>query len=151
MLGYRNRPEETAQALRDGWLYTGDIGELDQNGYLYIRDRKKDMVIVGGYNVHPREVEEVLSAHPDVKEAAAAGVPDAYYGEVVRAYVVLRSNAHASVEDLTAHCKANLARYKVPARICLLDALPRTSIGKLDRVALRHCSADAGGPSTAQA
>jgi long-chain acyl-CoA synthetase len=80
MSGYRNRPKETAEALRDGYLYTGDIGELDADGYLYIRDRKKDMVIVGGYNVYPREIDEVLFAHPAVKEAASTGAPDAYYG-----------------------------------------------------------------------
>jgi long-chain acyl-CoA synthetase len=89
MSGYRNRPKETAEALRDGYLYTGDIGELDADGYLYIRDRKKDLVIVGGYNVYPREIDEVLFAHPAVKEAASTGAPDAYYGETVRAFVVL--------------------------------------------------------------
>jgi long-chain acyl-CoA synthetase len=137
MSGYRNRPAETAQALREGWLYTGDIGELDAEGNLYIRDRKKDMAIVGGYNVYPREVDEVLFAHPAVKEAASSGVPDAYYGEVMRAYVVLKPGAAASAEDLIAHCKANLARYKVPSRIYLVDALPRTSVGKIDRNLLR--------------
>lgn len=142
MLGYRNKPKETAQALRDGWLYTGDIGELDDDGYLYIRDRKKDMVIVGGYNVYPREVEDVLSAHTDVKEVAVVGLLDAYYGEVVRAYVVLKDGALAGADELISHCKNNLARYKVPASIRLLSALPRTSIGKIDRVALRQMSAD---------
>jgi long-chain acyl-CoA synthetase len=137
MSGYRNRPEATAEALRDGWLYTGDIGELDADGYVYIRDRKKDMAIVGGYNVYPREVDEVLFAHPDVKEAATAGVPDAYYGEAIRAYVVLKPEAQATVDDLIAHCRVNLARYKVPSRIDIIDALPRTTIGKIDRVALR--------------
>src|SRR5206468_8730859 len=86
MQGYRNRPQETAEALRDGWLYTGDIGELDADGYLYIRDRKKDMVIVGGYNVYPREIEEVLCSHPAVAEAAVVGSPDPYWGEVPHAY-----------------------------------------------------------------
>jgi len=142
MLGYRNRRDETAQALRDGWLYTGDVGELDDDGYLYIRDRKKDMLIVGGYNVYPREVEDVLSAHPDVKEVAVTGKPDAYYGEVVTAYVVLRDGALADTDDLVAHCKANLVRYKVPANIHLLVALPRTSIGKIDRIALQRLPTD---------
>lgn len=137
MSGYRNRPKETAEALRDGWLYTGDIGQLDADGYLWIRDRKKDMAIVGGYNVYPREVEEVLYSHPAVKEAAAAGVPDAYYGEVIRAIVVTRDGVPASVEDLLAFCRANLARYKVPQRLSLAAELPRTGVGKLDRVALR--------------
>jgi len=138
MCGYRNKPKESAEALRDGWLYTGDIGEIDADGYLYIRDRKKDMAIVGGYNVYPREIEEVLFAHPDVKEAAAAGVADSYYGETIRAYVVLKQGSRANVEDLIAHCKANLARYKVPSRIFLVDALPRTTVGKIDRNTLRQ-------------
>ena len=138
MSGYRNKPEETAEALRDGWLYTGDIGELDADGYIYIRDRKKDMAIVGGYNVYPREVDEVLFAHPDVKEAASAGIPDRYYGERIRAFVVLRAGARATAEDLVVHCQANLARYKVPSRIFIVDALPRTTIGKIDRIVLRQ-------------
>jgi long-chain acyl-CoA synthetase len=136
MRGYRNRPKETAEALRGGWLYTGDIGELDAGGYLYIRDRKKDMAIVGGYNVYPREVDEVLYTHPAVKEAAAAGVPDPYYGESIRAYVVLKEGATATVEDIIAHCAKNLARYKVPSRILLVAELPRTTVGKIDRRAL---------------
>ena len=111
MSGYRNLPQETAETLRGGWLYTGDIGELDADGYLYIRDRKKDMAIVGGYNVYPREVDEVLYAHPAVLEAAAVGVPDAYRGEVIRAYVVLKPEAQVSVEALLDHCRANLARH----------------------------------------
>ncbi|MCC6608598.1 MAG: AMP-binding protein [Burkholderiales bacterium] len=144
MSGYRNRPQETAEALRDGWLYTGDIGELDADGWLYIRDRKKDMAIVGGYNVYPREVDEVLFAHPDVKEAACAGVPDPYYGESIRAYVVLKAGARVTAEDVLAHCKANLARYKVPARIYLASELPRTTVGKIDRIALRQKLATEG-------
>ena len=138
MSGYRNRPKETAEALRGGWLYTGDIGEFDVQGNLTLRDRKKDMAIVGGYNVYPREVDEVLYAHPEVKEAAASGVPDAYYGESIRAYVVLKEGARASVEDLIAHCRSNLARYKVPSKIFLVAELPRTTVGKVDRKVLRH-------------
>lgn len=138
MSGYRNKPQETAEALRDGWLYTGDIGELDADGYLYIRDRKKDMAIVGGYNVYPREVNEVLFTHPSTKEAASAGVPDRYYGETICAYVVLKPGACATVDDLIAHCKKNLAPYKVPSRIFIVDALPRTIVGKIDSVALRQ-------------
>jgi len=137
MQGYRNRPEETAQALRDGWLYTGDIGEFDADGYLYVRDRKKDMVIVGGYNVYPREVEEVLCTHPAIAEAAVVGAPDAYRGEILRAYAVLRAGATATAADLLAHCAANLAKYKVPATLELLAALPKTSVSKTDKQALR--------------
>ncbi len=138
MAGYRNRPEETAATLRGGWLYTGDIGEFDRDGYLYIRDRKKDMAIVGGYNVYPREIDEVLYAHPEVLEAAAVGVPDSYRGEVIRARVVLRPGAAATTEDLLAHCVANLAKYKVPASITIVAALPKTTVGKIDKLALRE-------------
>jgi long-chain acyl-CoA synthetase len=142
MQGYRNLPAETAETLREGWLYTGDIGELDSDGYLFIRDRKKDMVIVGGYNVYPREIEEVLFLHPDVIDAAAVGATDAYRGEVVVAYVVLRPNARATVDELVAHCRDNLARYKIPVRLELLDALPKTSVSKTDKRALKTRAAN---------
>jgi len=141
MQGYRNLPADTAQALRDGWLYTGDIGELDADGYLYIRDRKKDMVIVGGYNVYPREVEEVLFAHPAVLEAAVVGAPDAYKGEIVRAYVVLKPGQKAD-DSLTAalqqHVKAKLAPYKYPRWIEFIPELPKTATGKIQRFKLRR-------------
>ncbi|MGE5146062.1 MAG: AMP-binding protein, partial [Candidatus Eiseniibacteriota bacterium] len=137
MSGYRNLPKETAETLRDGWLYTGDIGELDQDGYLYIRDRKKDMAIVGGYNVYPREVDEVLYGHPAVLEAAAVGVPDDYRGEIIRAYVVFKTGADPSIDSVLDHCRANLAKYKVPASIVPVEALPKTPVGKVDKKALR--------------
>jgi long-chain acyl-CoA synthetase len=135
MQGYRNRPEETAAALRGGWLYTGDIGELDRHGFLYVRERKKDMVIVGGYNVYPREVEEALCGHPAVAESAVVGGPDAYWGEALHAYVTLRGAA--SVAALLEHCRARLAKYKIPATLEILDALPKTTVGKPDKAALR--------------
>ncbi len=138
MSGYRNRPEETAEALRDGWLYTGDIGEFDDAGLLYIRDRKKDMAIVGGYNVYPREIDEVLYAHPDVVEAAAVGVPDDYRGEVIRAHVVLATGATTVPEDLLEYCRANLAAYKLPVVVEIVDALPKTPVGKIDKRALKE-------------
>jgi long-chain acyl-CoA synthetase len=138
MSGYRNKPKETAEALRNGYLYTGDIGELDADGYLFIHDRKKDMVIVGGYNVYPREVDEVLFTHPAVREAATTGAPDRYYGETVRAFVVLNENARVAADELIEHCKKNLAPYKVPSQIYLVDLLPRTTVGKIDKVALRE-------------
>ena len=141
MRGYRGLPEETAQALRAGWLYTGDIGEFDADGYLYIRDRKKDMLIVGGYNVYPRELEEVLMQHAAVMEAAVVGARDAYRGEVPVAFVVLRPGASATEDELQAHCRANLARYKAPAGIRFLDALPKTSVAKTDKNALRRQAA----------
>lgn len=137
MSGYRNRPKETAEALRGGWLHTGDTGEFDADGYLYIRDRKKDMVIVGGYNVYPREVDEVLFSHPTVKEAATTGAPDSYYGETVCAFVVLKDGARVSADELIDFCKKNLAPYKVPSQIYLVDLLPRTAVGKIDKLALR--------------
>jgi long-chain acyl-CoA synthetase len=137
MAGYRNRPAETAEALRDGWLYTGDIGELDQDGWLYIRDRKKDMAIVGGYNVYPREVDEVLHLHEGVLEAAAVGVPDAYRGEVIQAFVVARPGCALERAELLAHCARNLAKYKVPAAIAIVPSIPKTTVGKIDKQELR--------------
>jgi long-chain acyl-CoA synthetase len=140
MQGYRNLPEETAQTLRGGWLHTGDIGELDADGYLFIRDRKKDMLIVGGYNVYPREVEEVLVMHPAVLEAAVVGVRDEYRGELPIAYVVLHPDKTIDSDALLEHCKANLARYKLPARIRIVEALPKTSVAKTDKNELRKWS-----------
>jgi long-chain acyl-CoA synthetase len=141
MSGYRNRPLETAQALRDGWLYTGDIGSIDDHGVLSIRDRKKDMAIVGGYNVYPREVEEVLFAHPDVADAAVIGVADDYRGETLLACVVphqgAAGDAAALQAALQALCAERLSRYKQPAAFSFMTALPKTSAGKTDKAALR--------------
>jgi long-chain acyl-CoA synthetase len=137
MSGYRNLPEETAKTLKGGWLYTGDIGEFDDDGYLFIRDRKKDMAIVGGYNVFPREIDEVLYAHPAVAEAAAIGVPDDYYGEVIQAWVTLKPGAACSADELVVYCTENLAKYKVPKTIFIGDDIPKTTIGKIDKKALR--------------
>jgi long-chain acyl-CoA synthetase len=136
MQGYRNRPQETAEALREGWLHTGDLGEFDGDGYLFIRGRKKDMVIVGGYNVYPREIEEALCAHPAVAEAAVVGGPDPYWGEVLHAYVALRTPV--TTEALLAHCRERLARYKIPATLEILEALPRTSVNKPDKLTLKR-------------
>lgn len=136
MVGYRNRPAETADMLRDGWLCTGDLGELDVDGYLFIRGRKKEMVIVGGFNVYPREIEEVLFTLKGVQDCGAVGVPDKYRGEVIHAYVVREPGATLAADDIRAHCERNLVRYKVPVAIGFLDAMPRTPVGKLDRVAL---------------
>ena len=141
MAGYRNLPRETADTLRDGWLYTGDIGELDADGWLFIRDRKKDMAIVGGYNVYPREIDEVLHLHADVLEAAAIGVPDAYRGEVIRAFVVARPGAAPDPAALRDHCARNLAKYKVPAAIEIVAGIPKTTVGKIDKQALRAMAA----------
>jgi long-chain acyl-CoA synthetase len=137
MSGYRNRPEETAAALRDGWLYTGDIGAFDGDGYLFIRDRKKDMAIVGGFNVYPREIEEVLCAHPDVAESAVVAVADSYRGEALHAYVTLKAGTTTDADSLLAYLKERLTKYKIPARIVTTEAIPKTNVGKIDKVALR--------------
>lgn len=138
MTGYRNLPKETAETLRHGWLYTGDIGEFDADGYLYIRDRKKEMAKVSGFNVFPREIEEVLFQHPAVREAAVVAVPDAYRGEVVIAFVVPHQADGVTVAQLAAHCQANLAKYKWPATINLVTELPKTGVGKIDKNRLRE-------------
>jgi long-chain acyl-CoA synthetase len=137
MQGYRNRPEETAQALRNGWLYTGDLGEFDSEGYLYIRDRKKDMVLVSGFNVYPREVEEVLCRHPAVLEAAVIGVPNAEKGALIKAFVVLRGSEGPTAQDFDTYCRGNLAAYKVPREYVFLDHLPKTAASKTDKKSLR--------------
>ena len=134
MQGYWNRPEDTAGCLdADGWLHTGDIAKVDDDGYFYIVDRKKDMIIASGYKILPREVEEVLYAHPAVQEVAVAGVPDTYRGETVKAYIVLKAGAHATEEEIVAHCRASLAPYKVPKLIEFRAELPKTAIGKVLR------------------
>lgn len=136
MAGYWNRPEETAKVLKDGWLYTGDMGTMDEDGYFAIVDRKKDVVIASGYNVYPREVEEVLYEHPSVQEAVVAGVPDAYRGETVKAYIVLKSGYAATGAELEAYCRERLASYKVPRAYEFRAELPKTMIGKVLRRAL---------------
>lgn len=138
MSGYHNRPEETARALVDGWLYTGDLGLFDADGYLFIIGRSKEMAIVGGYNVYPREIEEVLASHPEILEVAVIGVPDPDKGEAIHAYVTLRRGARPTVEALREHCAARLVKYKLPAAFHIVDALPRTSVGKIDKLSLRE-------------
>jgi long-chain acyl-CoA synthetase len=136
MLGYWNRPDETAQVLQDGWLLTGDMAVMDEEGYFSIVDRKKDLIIAGGYNVYPREVEEILCEHPKVLEVAVAGVPDSYRGEIVKAFVVLRSGEQATVEEIREFAMGRLAGYKVPRSVEFRDDLPKTLIGKVLRRAL---------------
>lgn len=138
MKGYWNMPEETANTLRDGWLFTGDIAMVDEEGYLSIVDRKKDMIIASGYNVYPREVEEVIYEHPSVQEAVVIGVPDTYRGETVKAVIVLKSDMNATEEDIIHFCQNNMASYKVPRIIEFRDHLPKTNIGKILRRALRE-------------
>jgi long-chain acyl-CoA synthetase len=133
MDGYYNRPDETAQTLRNGWLHTGDIATVDADGYVAIVDRKKEMIIVSGYNVYPREVEEVLAKHPAVLEGAAIGVPHAIKGEEVKAFVVLKPGQTATADELIAFCREQLAPFKVPKAIEFRDSLPKTLIGKVLR------------------
>jgi acyl-CoA synthetase (AMP-forming)/AMP-acid ligase II len=140
MLGYLGLPEETAEAIRDGWLRTGDLGYLDQDGYLFLTDRKKDLIIRGGENISPREVEEVLYSHAAVAEAAVLGLPDPIYGERVVAFVVLRDVSRSQadvVEELLAYCRTRLARFKVPAQINVLHDMPRNAVGKIAKQELR--------------
>ncbi|WP_264736819.1 fatty acid--CoA ligase family protein [Cytobacillus firmus] len=137
MKGYYKLPEETAATIRDGWLYTGDLAKKDEEGYFYIVDRKKDLILVGGYNVYPREVEEVLYNHEDVVEVAVLGVPDPNLGEAVRCYAVSK-NPQLTEELLLAYCAEHLAKYKVPASIEFLEELPKNTTGKILRRALRN-------------
>lgn len=136
MAGYWHRPDETALTLRDGWLYTGDVATMDADGFFYIVDRKKEMLITGGLNVYPREVEDVLYAHPAVLEAALIGVRDLHRGEVGKAFVVLRPGARATADELIAYCGEHVARFKVPASVEFRDTLPKSLIGKVLRRAL---------------
>ena len=133
MKGYWNRPEETERTLREGWLYTGDLARMDDEGFFYILDRRKDLIIAGGYNIYPREVEEVLFEHPDVEEAVVAGVKDPYRGENVKAYIVLRKGSNVTEKELKSWCKERLAVYKVPKIYEFRDSLPKTLVGKVLR------------------
>jgi len=137
MKGYFNRPEETAQALRDGWLYTGDIAVMDEDGYFRIVDRKKDLIIVSGFNVYPREVEEVLYQYPKVYEAAVVGVKHPLRGEMVKAFVVLKEGEKATEAELIAFCRERLASYKVPREIEFVKELPKSAVGKILRRELK--------------
>ncbi len=140
MLGYYGLPDETARTLRNGWLHTGDMGRLDEDGFLYIVERKKDLIIRGGFNVYPREVEEVLYAHPQIAEAAVVGMPDPLMGEDVLAYVVPRNDATLTEESVIAFCQERLAKFKCPKRVRFLEVLPKSPIGKILRKELRALS-----------
>ncbi|WP_217586910.1 long-chain-fatty-acid--CoA ligase [Lentibacillus saliphilus] len=133
MQGYWNNEEETNQTLKDGWLFTGDMGYMDEDGYFYIVDRKKDMIIAGGYNIYPREVEEILYEHEAIQEAAVAGIPDPYRGETVKAYIVLKPGYHTTEEELNQHCRTHLAPFKVPRIYEYMEELPKTAVGKILR------------------
>ena len=139
--GYWNRPEETAAIFKNGWMRTGDLGRMDEEGYFYIMDRAKDLIIASGFNVYPREVEEVLFMHPAVQEAAVIGVPDAYRGETVAAFVALKpgfEQSDATRQNILAFCKKELTPYKVPKVLEFRDSLPKTLVGKVLRRELRE-------------
>ena len=138
MKGYWNQPEETAHALRNGWLYTGDIGQIDEDGYLSIVDRKKDMIIASGFNVYPRDIEEVLYEHSHIKEAVVIGVPHPYRGETIKAILVVKEGKSLSEEELTSYCRHHLAAYKIPRIFEFRAELPKTNVGKILRRALRE-------------
>lgn len=138
MMGYWNHPEETAATLADGWLHTGDIAYRDSDGYYFIVDRKKDMAIVGGYNVFPREIDEVLHEHPKIKEAVSLSVPHKTRGEMLKAYIVVKDGAKLSTAELAKFCREKLASYKVPRVFEFRDELPKTLVGKVLRRALRE-------------
>ena len=136
MLGYWNAPELTAEAVRDGWLHTGDIGYLDADGYLFILDRKKNLIIRGGFNVYPGDIEDALMRHPLVRMAAVLGKPDLLHGEEVVAYVELEPGAGAEPGELVAWARANIGGYKYPREVHVVESLPLTDVGKVDRKAL---------------
>lgn len=129
--GYWKLPEQTAESIRDGWVYTGDLARKDEEGYFYIVGRKKDLIITGGYNVYPREIEEVLSTHPAVYEAAVVGIPDEVKGEIPKAFITLKPGQQTSEGEIVAFCKANLAPYKVPRQVEIRSELPKSSTGKI--------------------
>jgi long-chain acyl-CoA synthetase len=137
MQGYWNRPKETAEELIDGWLHTGDIAIQDEDDYIFLVDRKKDMVIAGGYNIYPREIDEVLFQHPKIVDAVAVGIADAYRGETIKAYVVLRPGETASEKEIIDFCRTKLAAYKAPKLVEFRDALPKSAAGKVLRKILR--------------
>jgi len=136
--GYWKRPDESAATFRGGWLHTGDIGAVDEEGFISIVDRKKDMAIVGGYNVYPREIDEVLYQHDAVQEAAVVGVPDDYWGEILHAFVVALPDSDLNADDVLSYCAERLAKFKVPAKATVADALPKTATNKIDKRALRE-------------
>jgi long-chain acyl-CoA synthetase len=137
MLGYKDKPDETAKTLRDGWCYTGDIATMDEDGYFYIVDRKKDMIISGGFNVYPRDIDEVFYLHPKVQEACSIGIPHPVRGESVKVFVVLKEGETATQEELIEYCKTRLATFKLPTEIEFRKELPKTNVGKILRKQLR--------------
>jgi long-chain acyl-CoA synthetase len=138
MRGYLGKPAETARTLRGGWLHTGDVGRFDEDGYLVLVDRLKDMIIRGGENIYPKEIEDVLHAHRSVFEAAVVGRPHPVYGEEPVAFVSLRDGSAVVPDDLIDHCRQSLARFKAPRAVYIEDALPKNAVGKIDKPSLRR-------------
>ena len=141
MMGYYKNPEETAKVLIDGWLYTGDIGFMDADGYVTIVDRKKDMIIASGFNIYPKEIDELLMTHPKVLEVCTIGVPDAYRGENVKTYIVVKPGQTLTEDEVKAFCRDSLAAYKAPKLVAFIDALPKSAVGKILRRELRDLDA----------
>ncbi|MCL5807059.1 MAG: long-chain fatty acid--CoA ligase [Deltaproteobacteria bacterium] len=153
MSGYYKKPEETANALRDGWLYSGDVGFLDEDGYLTVVDRKKDMIIASGFNIYPKEIDEILFDHPKILEACAIGVSDAYRGETIKAFVVVKPGESLTEEEIIAYCKGKLAAYKIPKIVEFIAELPKSAVGKVLRRELKEMERkkrerEGNGPST---
>lgn len=138
MVGYWNKPEATKEAIKDGWFYTGDLAKFDDEGFIYIVDRKKDMIITGGENVYPIEVEQVLYRHPNIREAAIIGYPDEKWGESIKAVISLKDTSSPfTIEDIQQFLDGKIARYKMPKKIEIVDALPRNATGKILKTVLR--------------
>ena len=137
MKGYWRNPEATSKALRNGWLHTGDVGRIDEDGYVFLMDRSKDMIISGGENIYPREVEEVIARHPAVREVVVIGIPDPQWGEAIKAVVSLREDCSVTADQLIAFCKDHIASYKKPKSVDFVDELPKNSYGKLLKRELR--------------
>lgn len=137
MKGYYQNEQETARVIKDGWFFTGDIGYMDEDGDIFIVDRKKDLIIRGGFNIYPSEVEEVLCSHLDIGDAGVVGIPDKDYGEQVCAFVVLKEGAQTSKTDIQSFCRESLAKYKVPHYIEFCDRLPKNELGKTLRRELK--------------
>ena len=135
---YHKRPKENAEVFRNGWFHTGDIGRVDSEGYLFVLDRKKDMVVTGGENVYTSEVEAAINQHPDVHEVAVVGVPDERFGEALCAVIVLATGRSLAPEDVIAHCRGRIGGYKIPRRIVFVDALPKSAMGKVLKQDLRR-------------
>jgi long-chain acyl-CoA synthetase len=141
--GYLNKPEETEKILRNGWLRTGDLARMDEDGYLFIVDRLKELIICGGYNVYPRDIEEVIYSHPDILEAAVIGIPHPSRGEAVKVFAVLKEGKEMTTDDLIGYCSDKLAKYKLPTEVEFRESLPKSAVGKILKRELKSEEANA--------